>query len=249
MSHHRYVFMSRLFGLVGGGLLCACSPRVVPVIATQAYSALSDSANITILSENDSTIKNIVYIGKVQATGKNKNGRSAQEDAYNLVLAEARKAGSNVVQIVSQGPNTRRTNRYQIDARLLYAGTGAQNIDSALKAKGVAMLHFYRPSGPGFFGKYDIYLFDQPLCRAFNNWKQSVEVPAGGAARIWADCGETGEITLILEPGVHYYIRCGMGTGEQSGEPTFQIIDSESGAVEFDALRPRRVPRQPQYEK
>ena len=219
-----------------GLLLAACSPRVLPSIISQAYPALPETAEVTVLPEKSRPEGNVVYIGKVSATGKAADNRSAEEDARELIVSQARRAGSNMV-LLTGGQADARKGRHTLTAQLLRKDNGPKAIDSTLLKEGQAMLHFYRPAGPGFMGRYDIHLFSGLLCKAYSRWKQSIPVPAtGDAVRIWAKSGEVGELTMFLEPGVHYYIRCGMGVGDQSHTPTLQLVDPVTGAAAYEKL-------------
>lgn len=100
-----------------------------------------------------------------------------------------------------------------------------------------AKIYIYRPNGIGPLVGYNLYLNDSLLFRVKNNSKQEIKIKKEGTHTLWAKTESKTEISIDIEFGKEYYLRCGVLMGVMVGRPQLQIIDAISGKSEFDGVK------------
>lgn len=109
--------------------------------------------------------------------------------------------------------------------------------DSAHYHKGECVLHLFRKEAGGTALHYDITINDSLLTRSNNNWIETITLPATGIPTLSAKTESTSSITLNLQPGYHYYIRCGVNLGVLVGRPTLEVVEPTVAKAEIDAIQ------------
>lgn len=173
--------------------------------------------------------------------------------SYSTVIARAREAarqaGGNALQIIEhRPPTTFGSSCHRITAAILYVPQeflvdlehdSAPRPDSALLAEGCAVIHFYRFGGAGALVGYDIRFGDETVAQIQNNSRESMTIKALGEMTFWARTESRSEVTIPVEAGYHYYVRCGVDMGLLVGRPSLEWVDSRIGAPEFESVRER----------
>jgi hypothetical protein len=102
-----------------------------------------------------------------------------------------------------------------------------------------ALLHLYRPGKmTGFLIGYDVHVGDSVSYRARNGSQGEVRRSVPGPVKLWAKTEAREEITLDVQPGREYYVRCTLGAGAVVGRPHLQQVSVSQGRKESAGLAP-----------
>jgi hypothetical protein len=100
-----------------------------------------------------------------------------------------------------------------------------------------ALLHFYRPGKmAGFMIGYEVHVADSVKYRARNGSQAEVRRLVPGPVTVWAKTEAREEITLDVQPGREYYVRCTIGMGAVVGHPRLQQVTVSEGRRESAGL-------------
>ena len=100
-----------------------------------------------------------------------------------------------------------------------------------------ALVHFYRPGKMvGFLIGYDVHVGDSVKYRAKNGSRGDVRRLVPGPVTVWAKTETREEITLAVQPGREYYVRCTLGAGALVGRPHLQQVSVAQGRKETAGL-------------
>jgi hypothetical protein len=228
-------------------ILCACSPKVGTTL-TASRPAVDTNAPVAVIGVADPLPEGAEVLGTFKVGDSGFSVDCGYEKAIELAKKQARAAGGNVVKLTEHIPPSAFGNScHRIKGTIAYEsdpgnfrhalGETDQQVDSALYAQNSAAVHFYRFSGPGAMVGYDIKANDEVLCRMKSNYRDSFVLRAPGVVVISATTESRTELTLDLQPGYHYYVRCGMAMGVMVGRPTLTQVDHAAGKSEFDSVK------------
>jgi Protein of unknown function (DUF2846). len=100
------------------------------------------------------------------------------------------------------------------------------------------LLHIYRKNSlAGSAIKYNVHLDDTIICRAGNKWKETIKIEKEGLFTLWAKTETKTELSVEIEFGKEYYIRCGVKIGVVAGRPKIELVDNETGKNEFESIQ------------
>lgn len=100
-----------------------------------------------------------------------------------------------------------------------------------------ALLHIYRKSSmSGAAIGYDLYLDNNKIFRITNKSKTTIKLTKEGLITIMAKTEKKVEIPLNIEFGKEYYVRCGIKMGVMVGRPDIEIVDNNTGKLEFEKI-------------
>jgi hypothetical protein len=104
-----------------------------------------------------------------------------------------------------------------------------------------ALIHVYRPgSMMGMAISYNFNIDDKAVFRVKNKSKTTVRVTEGGQKTLWAKTETREELLINIELGKEYYIRCGLGMGAFVGRPRLEIVDNQTGKLEFAKIKGKK---------
>ena len=109
--------------------------------------------------------------------------------------------------------------------------------DSVHYRNGESVLHFFRKAPLGAWVGYNVKVNDSVVTRARNNWAEEIVIPATGEITLSATTESTSSLILNLQPGYHYYIRCGMKYGALVGRPKLEIVEPSVAKAEIEAIQ------------
>ncbi|MFM9986252.1 MAG: hypothetical protein ACKVOK_13520 [Flavobacteriales bacterium] len=220
-------------------LSIGCSPKVKTTIRSQ-QKALDSNEEVLVFGKNEIMPTNALYVGRVKISDSGFSVDCGWDVAVAKAKDAARTAGGNAIRIVEHKPPSpvgsscdRITAEiYKIDIQTVKVLAKERNavVDSTWN---YAKLYIYRPPGQGAFIGYNLFLGDSMLCRVRNNFKQVVNVHQLGSQIIWASTETKEEVSIYLEKGKEYYIRCGIGMGAFVGRPKMYLIENAIGKNEF----------------
>jgi len=97
---------------------------------------------------------------------------------------------------------------------------------------------------------YNLHLGkDSILCRIHGKTAHAFLVAQGGKVTVWAQTGVRRELTLNLEQGKSYYIRCGIASGSARQQPVLELVDAATGVAEYEKLDKHAHVADPAYLK
>jgi hypothetical protein len=104
-----------------------------------------------------------------------------------------------------------------------------------------ATLYLYRPKNAvgGLVG-YNIKLDDSTICKLKNGRKFSVRLYKEGSMKIWPST-EDKKININVKYGEEYFVKFAMVSGLVGAHPELNLINSEQGREEFDALQDKKA--------
>ncbi len=223
--------------------MVACSPKIKTTI-TQSLASLDYESEVFVIGLNEKTPESAVKIGTVKIGDSGLSVNCGWNIVIEKAKLEARKAGGNAIKIISHTPpSIMGSSCDRITALILKIDTPAElsnikgkqikKVDSTWK---YAKLYVYRPSASGFIVGYDLFIGDSLLCRVKSNSKQEIKITQEGLNSLWAKTETKSEIPIEIEYGREYYLRCSIGIGVMVGRPKLQLIDNESGSIEYNSL-------------
>lgn len=92
----------------------------------------------------------------------------------------------------------------------------------------------------GSLAGYNLHLNDSVICRVKNNSKYAVRIYHEGIAKIWAKTEKKADVTIKLEFGKSYYLRCGLTMGLIAARPLVELVIPEQGKLDYDAVEGRK---------
>jgi hypothetical protein len=104
-----------------------------------------------------------------------------------------------------------------------------------------ATLYLYRPKNAvgGLVG-YNIKLDDSTICKLKNGRKFSLRLHKEGNMKIWPGT-EDKKININVKFGEEYFVKFAMVSGLVGAHPELNLINSEQGREEFDALQDKKA--------
>ena len=128
-----------------------------------------------------------------------------------------------------------RANMYRLDSSVPVET--CVMFDSVHYRNGESVLHFFRKAPLGAWVGYNVKVNDSVVTRARNNWAEEIVIPATGEITLSATTESTSSLILNLQPGYHYYIRCGMKYGALVGRPKLEIVEPSVAKAEIEAIQ------------
>lgn len=230
--------------LLGVILGYSCSQRVrMHVSQPIAQSEPLAASSVQVLSLNDSVPNGAVWIGSLKI-GDNGFAKTGNLDTtLRLAREEAAKVGGNLIKITKhKAPSTFGSSCHRIEADIYQIDTpiaiaSSLLFDSTYYRQGKCVLHLFRKETWGAALGYDILINDSTLTRSSNNWIETIVLTATGVTTLSASTESSSSVTLNLQPGYHYYIRCGVNLGVLVGRPTLEVVDPEVAKAEIAAIQ------------
>lgn len=242
--------MKKIFLIAAAALLAACSSTVSTKLQKTAYTPFGPEETVYILNEKEQLPPMSALVGnlKIGDSGFSKNC------GYNQVMetarAAARKTGANVIKITElREPSFAGSTCYRIIAKM-YRNTEQEwmaNLQDKMKAKNqsrlpedadYAVVYFYRPAGVGFLLGYKVRTAtDSIIGRLRADEKFAYKTKKFGPQQFVVEVETKESITLNIEKGKEYFVRCGMTMGVVAGRPEITLIDNEIGIKEYNGLK------------
>jgi|GEM_PF-4839292 len=115
------------------------------------------------------------------------------------------------------------------------ANAKAGIVSKKAKQGNYAIFYIYRPKSRKIsFASFTININDSAVCKIHSNKRYTVKVYQPGAAVIWARSESKSTLTMTIEPGKAYYLKCKVKKGFAGEIPDLVLMDPAVGAEEFD---------------
>ena len=222
------------------GLFVSCSPKIATKVYKD-YGAAHYQQEIVVLGLDDQVPAETEILGELKIGDSGFTTQCTYEDVLEQAKMEARKIGGNAIHITEHKlPTTMGSTCHRIRAEILKVEHLDEIIlnedEEIIPDVDYAMLHVFRYSGAGSVVGYDLYLGDTVVCRVQNSFKQSIKINQMGLNTLWAKTESKVEVPIRIEPGHHYYLRCGIAMGLLVGRPTLGLVSSKIGKMEYESF-------------
>lgn len=246
---HRIMLMRLLSVTVFllGASFCVFAKHKVKTQIKKSYEVLDYRQEVVFFSLTENLPDSSETLGLVKLGDTGFSIKCGLDEAIRVAKLEARKVGGNAIKILEHKPPTvmgstcdriiaqiaviKNPEKYLSQKQSL-------SVDSSLVKSGEAIIHVYRPSGPGALISYDLRISDTTLCRVGNNWRGSFKTTRLGTQVIWAKTEARKEFTVNIEAGKEYYVRCGVTMGIAVGQPSVTLMSNEAGEMAFNNFKP-----------
>ncbi|MBO4557841.1 MAG: hypothetical protein J5693_04465 [Bacteroidales bacterium] len=232
-----------VFTLICAFALAACSPKVATSI-TNSYPPFDESKEVYVIGieQSDLIIEKAKMLGtiKIGDTGFTSRKAGSWESVIEIAKQQARQAGGNVIRITSHIPPNLDCTTHRITADILrvpdVSNIVLQKDTAASEHPDYAVVYFYRNSSLGALVNYDVHIGDTPVYRAKVNSAAEVKIYESGILDIWAKTEAKETLTLKVELGEEYYVRCDVTMGAFVGRPDLELVHPITGKGEYKAV-------------
>ena len=221
--------------------MSSCQPKVTTKIS-KSYPVLNYDDKVEVIGVGEVEPKNAEILGQVKIGDTGFSTKCDYDIVINKAKLEARKVGGNAIKIINhRPPSPMGSTCHRITAKIL----NIEDIDNYQPATeeeetlldvDYAILNVYRYGGRGSLMSYDLYLGDSILCRVRNNFKTTLRIKKDGLNSLWAKTEKKAEVSIDVEIGKTYYLRCGVSIGVLVGRPQLELIDGKTGKTEFETF-------------
>jgi hypothetical protein len=221
-------------------IFSSCNPKVSTIISKN-YAPLDFRQEVIVIGTEQPEPEKSEVLGQVKIGDTGFSTKCGFEIVIDKAKLEARKVGGNAIKILQHRPPGLGSSCHRITANILWiedieeytAGTEEETLTDV----DYAVLNVYRYGGPGVLITYDLFLGDTFLCRVKSNFKTSIKIKKDGLNTLWAKTEAKSEIPVDIKIGKTYYLRCGLTMGVLVGRPNLELIDNNTGKVEFELLK------------
>ncbi|WP_405291986.1 hypothetical protein [Algibacter sp. Ld11] len=241
-------------------LVASCSPRFKVVLENKENTPLKENKEILVLSEeSDIDLSKAVFIGEISGPFEksiSSPNKIMQGCGYSETISEfkkkAKEIGANIIKIYDLKKPSSLNNCYKIKAKLfrnldtnltesIQSYNNSRNISKLDKSVDYAIINFYRPKiAVGSVVKYDIYMDDKTLITNMSNGQKISYKISDFRDHIFSAKTKDNpkkEISINIQKGQEYYVRCGIDIGKKHGNPQFSILDNTIGFSEFSDMK------------
>lgn len=217
--------------------------------------ALNDTAEVLLIKVGETLPEGAKQMGDIKIQDGGFKIKCGYDRTIEQAKEKARKKGANILLITELKAPDSKSTCYRLKADVYYAEniagfkpTSSSAFDSTMNAivpadAPYALVCVYRPKGSnGMLVHYNLNVGDSADCRMWNGSKYSVKIYKPGPLTVWAQTESREEITLNVQPGKVYFVKCSVKMGIAWGRPKFVEVDSHFGLPEFNAVEMKGDP-------
>ncbi len=243
--------MKKLLLSIVTTICISCAPSISSKILNKNYSKLDEGSKIYVLEQNDSVPTSSELIGDVKVG----DSGFSTDCGYNKVLSEitniAKSSGANIIKILEvKAPNLLGSSCYRIKAKI-YRNLNPEILvkfsnlrDETNKSRlpenaDFAVIYFYRPSnGIGALLGYKIKNEkDSIIGRVRNGEKFEYKTKKFGNQTFFGELETKEKVTINVEKGKEYFVRCSVTMGVALGRPEIFLIENRVGIKEYELMK------------
>jgi len=204
--------------------------------------------DIVVIEAADIIPESAQFIGEVKVGDSGMTTNCGYLKMLEKVKQESRLAGANIVYLIKVDDPSLRSSCYRIKAAMYrdldqdvieeLADLEAQKNASTLPHDAdYAIVYFYRPrnyvgSAIGFKVRHK----DEIIGKARNGKHFSYQVSEPGEYVFWGKTEKRDSVTIQVELGEEYYVRCGVQAGAAIGRPEMFLIEPYVGREEYGKM-------------
>jgi hypothetical protein len=253
-SYFLFVIISIMF--------LGCSPNIQTYVI-KSYENNFNCDNIALFGIKDSLPPNSEKIGKVRVRTPGFASDDSFEQTLVTAMFEAKKIGGNALRITHPSPSDYTTSEVSITAEIYrispWPDTFSINDNDLSRDTSSVILHFYRPNQASSGAElYPILVNDSVVFLTLNSSSRDVKLHKTGLLKITTYfkspesyeslvtylksvrkapgilTGSSGSLTINVEAGKEYYIRC---RGVDSGSAlTLKLMRYDLGKFEYNLI-------------
>jgi hypothetical protein len=221
--------------------LSACAPKISTTI-TKNYTALDYREDVWVFGVEDPVPDSSETLGVVKIGDSGFSTNCGWEEIIEKAKMEARAVGGNSIKIIKHTPPNIWSTCHKITVNILKVKNldnfkVQETADSALINADYALLHVYRYGGTGALISYDLHLGDTVIARVSSDWKETIKITNDGLNTLWARTESKTELPINIQFGHEYYVRCRVVMGAFVGRPKLELVDNQTGKVEFQSIK------------
>jgi hypothetical protein len=244
--------MNKFLILLSAALIAGCSSTVSTKLVNKNQTLTPINTAVYVLEDNEAIPANSQLVGKIKIG----DSGFSMDCGYNKALAEvkkaARKAGANIIKITQvKEPNVMASSCYRIKADV-YRNVDEQvlsNVKQRREEKNksrlpadsdYAVIYFYRPHNNvgGILGYKINTEKDSIVGRVRDGEKFAFRTKKFGRQTFYGELETKEEVTINIEKGQEYFVRCGVRTGAFVGRPEIGIVENVQGIKEYKETQP-----------
>ncbi len=220
-------------------LLSACSHIRTSIIKT--YDNNLNCNHIALYGIRDTLPDNAEKLGFVRIFGaKSALGDNLEKNILEAKY-EAKKIGGNALRITMPSPTDYVTSERKLRAEIyripLDTNFTEPSVQQSSDTTTHAILHFYRTNTTyGNIWVYPVLLNDSLVYNSINSSSKDVIINHYGTVTIIAVTESRASLTITIEPGKEYYIKCGIRPGNFVAKPSLWLMRDDIGKFEFDLI-------------
>jgi hypothetical protein len=227
-------------------IMSSCAPKISTSISKN-YAALDYREDVWVFGVGDAIPEDVEQLGTVKIGDTGFTTDCSFETVIEKAKTEARKIGGNAIKIIKHDtPSVFGSSCHRITANIIKIdNTGDYKVattvpNDSLVGADYALLHIYRTGGAGALISFDLHLGDTVICRVSNNKKETIKIDKDGLNILWARTESKTELPIDIQFENEYYIRCSLNMGILVGRPKLEIIDNQTGRMEFQAVAQKK---------
>lgn len=230
-----------IIAVLSGLALAGCSPSVVSFIYEES-APLGQDEEVVVIPMYETMQENLVKVGFVRIgdTGFTSVRNGDYDHVIELAKKEARVLGGNVVRITRHTLPDETCTTHRIEADIYYApdllalNPDIPNDFFLTDHPDYAVINIYRLYD--FGGVYNVYLGDEMVYKASYLSKTRIKVYNSGDTTLWAKTESKTTLTIPVELGREYYVRCESSEGILLMKPALRLVADEAGWEEFNSV-------------
>ncbi|MGF6849679.1 hypothetical protein QFZ51_004914 [Chitinophaga sp. W3I9] len=213
----------------------------------------SDTTEVLVVNKEDMVPDGARKVGKIKVTDGGFKIECGYEQTLEQAKAQTIKAGGNIIKIRELKSPDAFTSCYRLLGEAYYhpdipgviAGR-TRAFDSIMNVllpdtATYALLYVYRPD-MGASPPYNVLLDDSVICRMRNSSRYLIKVNKTGPAKISARTESRNVVSINIQPGKAYFVKCSILPGGLMGRPQLSIIDDYKGFQEFNSVKDKPKP-------
>ena len=227
-----------------------CSPKSTgPTVGFRA-NALSDSTQIFLLQPDESLPAKSEFVRELDMGYSLFSNECGYKNLINYARFTAKQSGANLVHLADVKKPTLGNGCYRIKAKL-YRNFDDDNLVDLKKERidanksrlpqdaDYAIIHFYRPkSFEGAAISYKIKMDDKGVIgKASNGAHFEYKVTSFGKHKFFGKTKKSDSVTLDIEKGQEYFVRCGVAKGSSISLPDMFVAENYVGRQELAEMQ------------
>lgn len=243
--------MKKIFYLFSLGLaFWQCAQK--PASSTVGFRAnpLADSVHIYTLQPDEAVPEKSEFVRDIQMGASLFSSNCGYKNLMNYARFQAKQSGANVIHFTEVKRPALGNGCYHVSAKL-YKNEDATQIEKLAQAQKAAnksrlpkdadyaIVHFYRPKDfDGAAISYNIKMDDQGIIgKASNGHGFQYKITAFGKHRFFGKTRKPDSVTLDIQKGQEYFVRCGVTKGSGISIPDMYVIDNYVGMREMAEMQ------------
>ena len=227
--------------------LSGCSPKISQTLNGPALTALAPDAPVLVVGDLEPAPVGCAVLGTLRVGDSGVTINCGFDRMVAEAKSQARKLGGNILKITEIIEPNMSSTCYRISAEVMFTpdlkaveATQQRLREQADKSRlpagtPYALLYAYRPAGFGASAvSYDLHLDDSVVYHVRYDSRTVIRLKPG-AVTLWTKANAP-RLTLQVEPGKEYFLRCGFAPGAFTPQPWTTFVGTQLGRHEYEQV-------------